>query len=240
LDKKELNKFVQRPFVSTTSCFFPKYLLPEFYNRKPKESMSMIFTSTHVLSPFYEQDLHLALETLREGGLALIPTDTCWSVVCLIDAVDSLDRLLRLKRQKHADHFELMVNSMAMFKNHVKDLHPRLETLLAYHLRPLSILFEEPLNLPVKTLNSRGQITVRLVKDQFSQDLIEALGAPLISSFAHVAGSPEPLNFGAISSEILQGVNFTAKYRQNDKNTDELPVMVKLLEDEEELEFLRE
>ena len=44
----------------------------------------------------------------------------------------------------------------------------------------------------------------------------------------------------AISSEIIQGVDYVVKYRQNDKNIDELPVMVKLLEDQEKLEFVRE
>jgi L-threonylcarbamoyladenylate synthase len=78
------------------------------------------------------------------------------------------------------------------------------------------------------------------VQDPFCAGLLEQLNEPLISTYAHTHDAVPPINFGAISSEIIQGVDYVVKYRQNDKNLDELPVMVKLLEDQEELEFVRE
>jgi len=200
--------------------------------------MKMTFTNVKHMAQHY--DFEGTEKILSSGGLVLLPTDTLWSVVCLTSHSTSLNRLIQLKRQKQADNFELLVNSIEMLKRYVTHLHPRLETLLAYHLRPLTMVFDNPSNLSANLLNSNGHIHIRLVQDPFCSALLKQLNEPLISAFAHIEQSIPPINFGAISSEIIQGVDYVVKYRQNDKGIDELPVMVKLLEDQEELEFIRE
>jgi L-threonylcarbamoyladenylate synthase len=160
--------------------------------------------------------------------------------VCLLSNTKAIERVLQLKRQNVSEDCDILVDSMGMLKATISDLHPRLETLLAYHIRPLSILAQPLQTIPVAALHASGQASLRLVRDHFTRFLLENLQEPLFSAFACVADQPEPLHFGAISSEILQGVDYVVKYRQNDKNLDELPVMVKLHEDQEELEFIRE
>ena len=187
--------------------------------------MKMTYTNVKQMAQHY--DFEGVEKILSSGGLVLLPTDTLWSIACLPSQTASLDRLIQLKRQNYADNFELMVNSISMLKHYVDHLHPRLETLLAYHLRPLTMIFDNPSNLSPLALSS-------------SAGLLEQLREPLISTYAHTHDTVPPINFGAISSEIIQGVDYVVKYRQNDKNMDELPVMVKLLEDQEELEFVRE
>ena len=198
----------------------------------------MTFTNVKHMAQHY--DFEGTEKILSSGGLVLLPTDTLWSIACLPSHSNTLNRLIQLKRQKYADNFELLVSSVGMLKQYVEHLHPRLETLLAYHLRPLTMIFDNPTNLSSDALDAAGNIHIRLVQDPFCAALLEHLNQPLISTFAHVRDSVPPMNFGAISSEIIQGVDYVVKYRQNDKNIDELPVMVKLLEDQEELEFIRE
>lgn len=200
--------------------------------------MKMTYTNVKQMAQHY--DFEGAEKILSSGGLVLLPTDTLWSIACLPSQTASLNRLIQLKRQNYADNFELMVNSISMLKHYVDHLHPRLETLLAYHLRPLTMIFDNPSNLSSLALSASGQIHIRIVQDPFCAGLLEQLKEPLISTYAHTHDTVPPINFGAISSEIIQGVDYVVKYRQNDKNMDELPVMVKLLEDQEELEFVRE
>lgn len=200
--------------------------------------MKMTYTNVKHMAQHY--DFEGVEKILSSGGLVLLPTDTLWSIACVPSHIDAIQRVIQLKRQKHADHFELLVNSIAMLKHYTDHLHPRLETLLAYHLRPLTMIFDNPVNLPSLALNTQGHIHIRLVQDPFCLALLEQLNQPILSTYAHTRDAQPPINFGAISSEIIQGVDYVVKYRQNDKNIDELPVMVKLLEDQEELEFVRE
>lgn len=198
----------------------------------------MTYTNVKHMAQHY--DFEGVEQILSSGGLVLLPTDTLWSIACLPSHEDAVHRLVQLKRQKHADNFELLVNSVAMLKAYVDHLHPRLETLLAYHLRPLTMIFDNPVNLPVIALDENEHIHIRMVQDPFCSALLEQLNEPILSTYAHIYDTQPPINFGAISSEIIQGVDYVVKYRQNDKKIDELPVMVKLLEDQEELEFVRE
>ena len=77
------------------------------------------------------------------------------------------------------------------------------------------------------------------LQDNFCRSLINEFGKPLITTFANVNGEPLPANFGAISSEIIQGVDYVAKYRQKEKFSGQPSVMVKLTE-KNELVFIRE
>ncbi len=200
--------------------------------------MKMMFTNEK--PAVLQYDLEGAQKTLLSGGLVLIPTDTVWCVACMPNSSIIIDQLIEAKRQNDATNFELVVNSIEMLRNYAGYLHPRLETLLAFHTRPLTIVFDQSPILPSNAVASSGQLAIRIAHDEFCQALIRVVNEPLLTATANVQGSPYPSNFGSISSEILQKVDYVVKYRQSDKNIDELSVMVKLLEDQEELEFIRE
>lgn len=188
----------------------------------------------------WRYDLEGAQKTLLNGGLVLLPTDTVWSLACLPNSSNTIGQLMAAKDQTHATDFELLVNSIEMLRNYAGRLHPRLETLLAFHQRPLTILFDQSPILPSNAVDPAGNLAIRLVHDDFCRELINLVNEPLLTATANIATDPHPLNFGGISSEILQRADYVVKYRQGDKAIDELSVMVKLLEDQEELEFLRE
>jgi L-threonylcarbamoyladenylate synthase len=184
-------------------------------------------------------ELENAIGILRNGGLLLYPTDTIWSIGC--DATDpvAVERVCNLKGRKSADDFEILVDSLDMLGAYVEHLHPKIETLLAYHVRPLTVLFERGRNLPERLLGKEGRVAIRIVRDAFCRALIGVYGAPLVASPAAPIHQPHPHNFGAVSSAIIEGVDYVVKYRQSDKRTGEPAVMITLADDDE-LVFLRE
>ena len=99
------------------------------------------FTNTNAcLAPNY--DLEGVLHTLKDDGLLLLPTDTLWSVGCDATNQVALKRLTRLVQTPYAGAVEILVDSVTMLKKYVLELHPRIETLLCHHVRPLTILME--------------------------------------------------------------------------------------------------
>ena len=78
-----------------------------------------------------------------------------------------------------------------------------------------------------------------MVQDDYCRKLIAAFGKPLVASYACVGCKDYPANFGAVSSEIIQGVDFVTRHRQHEKIIGKPSVMVRLTE-EDELEFLRD
>lgn len=186
----------------------------------------------------YEQ-VEEAIAALQTGGLLLYPTDTLWSIGC--DATDpvAIERICNLRGHRNTADFEVLVDSTAMLRHYIHHLHPKLETLLAYHTRPLTILFEKGRNLPERLLRPGGSVAIRLVQDAFCRALIAAYRRPLIAVEACKYGQPSPQNFGAVSSAIIKGVECVIRYRQEEGEAGEPSVMVQLSE-KEELIFLRE
>lgn len=184
-------------------------------------------------------DVTRAASVLSRGGLILYPTDTIWGIGC--DATDAaaVASIYKLKRRDPAKSFVVLVNSVAMLQHYVAQLHPRLETLLVYHQRPLTVIYDRGANLAPNATAPDGSIAIRIPQDKYCLDLITAANMPLVATSANVSNEPFPAHFGEVSSEIIQGVDYVEKYRQYDKTRREPSVIVRLNE-REELEFLRE
>lgn len=199
-------------------------------------------TSTHASASWltYPSDIDGALRALENGGLILFPTDTIWSVGCSADQPAAIHRLLQLTGLPDTRQTELLVWSLEQLKQCSAQLHPRLETLLYFHRRPLTVVTPGADHLPEETLHPDGSVALRIVQDSFCVGLLQAFGSPILSVYAAKTGSPYPATFGGISSEIIQGCNHVVRYRQSERNPGEPSVMVRLSEETEELEFLRE
>ncbi len=188
----------------------------------------------------YQPDIEGALQSLENGGIILFPTDTLWSLGCDARNASAIQRLLHLVRMSDASGAEILTHSLDAMKEIVERLHPRLETLLHFHQRPLTVLVDGARRLPAEAVGPSGEAAIRIVQDPFARRLLQAFDRPVFSTFASLAGRPYPTSFGSISSEIIQGCNHVVRYRQMERSPGEPSVMVRLCGDSEELEFLRE
>ena len=187
-----------------------------------------------------KEDFGKALVTINTGKLLLFSTDSIWNLGCDSENPEAMDKIRDLKPGASPYQFEILVSSLKMLKKYVRHLHPRLETLLLYHSRPLTIIVEGAVNLPQQILAENNSVAFRLTHDEFPNELIDLLDRPLFSTFAHhedlqTSGS----GFGSISSDFLVRADYVSKYGQRAGKGDLPPVMVRLSE-REELEFLRE
>lgn len=187
-----------------------------------------------------QPDIQGALQALESGGIVLFPTDTLWSLGCDAFNPAAIRRLLYLTHMNDASGAEVLTHSLDAAKEIVEHLHPRLETLLHFHQRPLTILVDRARRLPAEATGPDGEVAIRIVHDPFVRSLLQSFGRPVFSAFAGVAGKPYPPSFGSISSEIIQGCNHVVRYRQMERSFSEPSVMVRLCEITEELVFLRE
>ncbi len=184
---------------------------------------------------FPNDELSNALTTLRAGGLILYPTDTLWSIGCDATNEAAVTKFLNLVQNNSS--IEIIVDSIAMLKKYIVHLHPRIETLLLYHTRPLSVKSSKPKDL-ANSLVSK-EVAFRICQDDYCKELIGEFAAPLVTCFASFDQEYLPATFGAISSEVIQAVDYVTRYRQDDKTPGE-PSVVITLSDEDELVFLRE
>lgn len=178
-------------------------------------------------------------DILADDGIILYPTDTIWGLGCDATNPVAVERVYNLKQRDRSKPFVLLVDSIDMLKDYVEALHPRLETLMMYHTRPMTVIYDQAKNLPENAVGPGGSVAIRVAYDPFCQQLIQAIGKPLVATSANISNEPFPTIFGEISSQVIQGVDYVARHRRTDKAPKEPSVIVKY-DGKGELVFLRD
>ncbi len=184
-------------------------------------------------------ELDAIVRTLDEGGTIIYPTDTIWGIGCDATNARAVEKVYRIKNRPREKPFIILVDGLEMLHKYVEEIHPRLETLLAYHQRPLTVIYENPRNLPSIVLSPEGTAAIRIALDPFCQQLIGILGRPIVATSANLSNEPFPRDFGNISFQLLQKVDYIVNYKQ-DQPCDEDPSVIVKLSEKSELIFLRD
>ena len=184
-------------------------------------------------------DINDITRILQQGGIICYPTDTIWGSGCDATNPESVQRVAALKALPPKSGMVCIVSDLDMLKSLTETVHPRLETLLSFHTRPLDMLYQQVSGLAPAVYGPDGSVAIRLAQDDFTQLLLKAVGKPLLATAACLHNEPWPPTFGAVSSAILGGVDYVVKYRQDDRVPQE-PAPMARMDKHLELEFLRE
>ena len=187
-----------------------------------------------------QEELTMALTALSSNQIILCPTDTVWSLAGRIRPTKNVERLQKLSAGRPDYPLELLVSSLEMFRGVSKEVHPRIEMLLSYHQRPLSVLLNLNDNIQSLLGLANQEIPVRLIKNGFIHDLIETFGEPLLSIPASKLDAKIPQYFGQLRSDILEEADYIVRVKQRDRNPKVPSVLVRLPENAEEFDFLRD
>jgi L-threonylcarbamoyladenylate synthase len=148
------------------------------------------------------------IKDLRSGAVCIHPTDTAWALSC---SAFSKKGVLRLNDICKNDKFSpptILIDSVARLKKYVYRLHPRIETLLSYHHRPLILLFSEIKMLPTHLLDDKGCAALCIVHDHRIKKLIKSLNQPLIYCSVKTNSTELQTKLYCIADEIKEKVNF--------------------------------
>lgn len=161
-------------------------------------------------------EIRQAVQTLRQGGIILYPTDTVWGIGC--DATDqkAVRRIFELKRRADHKAMIVLVDSLAKLERHADGIPEVAYDLIEASERPLTIVYDRGIGLAPELLGPDGTVGIRLTREEFSAGLCRALGHPLVSTSANISGEKAARCFAEISEEVLRGVDFIADYRRDE------------------------
>ncbi len=179
------------------------------------------------------------LEVLSSGGTILFPTDTIWGIGCDATNKQAVDKIYDLKKRDKSKPMIVLASDIKMIKDYVTQVHPKLETLLEYHTRPLTVIYNHKTGLPSNVVSKENTIGIRIPQDKFCQELIASYGKPIVATSANISDEPFPKNFSEIKPTLINKIDFTIPYRQNDSKFLP-PSSIVRITNNEELEFLRD
>ncbi len=169
-----------------------------------------------MLNNIFEDDIKHSLEVLRSGGIILYPTDTVWGIGCDATNESAVNRIHELKKRPvHKGMIVLLAQERELLQFVAApdmEVFQYLDTVT----KPTTVIYQGAIGLAENLLADDGSIGIRIVKDEFCRHLVKRLGKPLVSTSANLSGAPSPVLFTDVSPDIIRGVDYVVKYRQDD------------------------
>jgi L-threonylcarbamoyladenylate synthase len=164
----------------------------------------------------FEKDILQCLETMRSGGIILYPTDTIWGIGCDATDPEAVKKIFELKKRAVAKSMIVLVADPRDINRYSSRPEPYIQEYLAKTTEPTTVIYEGALGIADNLIAEDGSVAIRIVREDFCRHLIKRLQKPLVSTSANISGQHPARYFSDISPEIINGVNYVVKYRQQD------------------------
>lgn len=152
-------------------------------------------------------DFTQAIETIQSGGTILYPTDTIWGIGCDATNPDAVKKIFEIKKREANKSLIILVESEKRLQDLV-EVPEMAWQIIDLSEKPVTIVYDNPKNLPKELLADDGSIGIRIVKNDYCKKLISKINRPLVSTSANLSGQKSPMKFGDISEEIKNAVDY--------------------------------
>lgn len=174
------------------------------------------------------EDVNKALETLRNGGLILYPTDTIWGIGCDATNEDAVERIYALKGRDKTKSMIVLLHNDNQLAGYVNDIPEVAYDLIEYSETPLTIIYSNAKNIAPNAIAHDGSVGIRIVNHPFCQQILQRFKKPIISTSANLSGDASPKNFSEINDTIKQTVDYIVQYDQNKEGDGKSSTVMKL------------
>ncbi|MED5618860.1 L-threonylcarbamoyladenylate synthase [Ideonella sp. BN130291] len=136
-----------------------------------------------------------AAQILHQGGVAAIPTDSSYALVCHLDDKAAAEALRRIRQVDDKHHLTLLCRDLSELANHARVDNRQYRLLKLATPGPFTFILEATKEVPRRVSHpSRRTIGLRVPEHKVAQALLEELGQPLLATTLILPGETEPLN----------------------------------------------
>ena len=151
----------------------------------------------------FTEDLERCLETLKNGGVILYPTDTIWGLGCDATNAEAVARIFHIKKRPDNKSLIVLVADERDVLQYVSAVDLSVFDYLESQSRPTTVIYPGAIGLAENLVSEDGSVGIRIVNDEFCRHLIKRFRKPLVSTSANISGNPAPANFREINNERL-------------------------------------
>lgn len=149
--------------------------------------------------------LKQAASLLRGGGIAAVPTDSSYALVCHLDDKAAADSLRRIRGVDDKHHLALLCRDLSDVANYARVDNRQFRLLKSGTPGPYTFILEASREVPRRISHpSRKTIGLRVPDHKTLQCLLELHGAPLLATTLIPRGATEPLNDAHEIRDLLE------------------------------------
>ena len=191
-----------------------------------------------------EKVLTETVQTLRQGGVILYPTDTIWGLGCDATNPEAVKRIYEIKRRDDSKSLVLLACDLDQIARYVKEIPPMAIDLVEVNDKPMTLIYPGALTYPApaegeapkadkyhlayNAVAADGTVGIRIPLMDFCKRMAEKLGKPVVSTSANISGQASPKKFKDIPEEITSVVDYIVDPRIEATSTGEASQIIKI------------
>lgn len=139
--------------------------------------------------------LKQAAQILRDGGVAAIPTDSSYALVCRLDDKAAAESLRRIRQIDEKHHLTLLCRDLSELARFARVDNVQYRLVKHGTPGPYTFILEATKEVPRRLSHpSRRTIGLRVPDHKVTQELLALFGEPLLATTLIPPGETEPLN----------------------------------------------
>jgi tRNA threonylcarbamoyl adenosine modification protein (Sua5/YciO/YrdC/YwlC family) len=139
--------------------------------------------------------LKQAAQILHAGGIAAIPTDSSYALVCHLDDKAAAESLRRIRAVDDKHHLTLLCRDLSELASYARVDNRQYRLLKLGTPGPFTFILEATKEVPRRVSHpSRRTVGLRVPDHAVTQALLEVLGQPLLATTLIAPGEREPMN----------------------------------------------
>ncbi len=152
--------------------------------------------------------LRQAAQILHSGGIAAIPTDSSYALVCHLDDKAAAERLRKLREVDDKHHLTLLCRDLSELASYARVDNRQYRLLKLGTPGPFTFILEATKVVPRRVSHpSRRTIGLRVPDHRVTQALLAEFGQPLLATTLIAPGETDPMNDPhQIRARFQQGV----------------------------------
>lgn len=134
-----------------------------------------------------ERIIHQVVESLKNGGVVIFPTDTVYAMGCDLYSKKGLKELAKLKEIKiEKSNFSIICKDFSDISNYVKHISRPVFKLLKQNLPgPFTFILPATNEIPKLFGNNRKEVGIRIPNNLIVLKIVELLGTPIAVTSLH-------------------------------------------------------
>jgi len=144
---------------------------------------------------------------LKEGGIAVIPNDTVYGIICDALNIDSINKIYELKNRDYSKPMIVLVSNIEMLKNCCVNINELEEKIINKYLPgELTIILKKSNYIP--DIVSKNTLGIRIPNDKNLIEIINKLNRPIVSTSANISSKKSITSIDLLEDSIKNNVDF--------------------------------
>ncbi len=154
-----------------------------------------------------ERLLARAAEVVRQGGIIVVPTDSCYALGCHLGDKAAMDRIREIRGVDERHHLTLMVRDLSEIAQYARVDNVQYRLLKAVTPGSYTFILEGTKELPRRVLHpKRKTIGLRVPDHRVVQALLAELDEPLLTATLTLPGDELPMTEGWEIKDRMEGM----------------------------------